>query len=132
MVRRGECDVELRYRLEHHNAFFNVFVSDNDGPFTPFQTLTSDTAAIFTGEPGHIYTFFSVATDYVGHAEAAPAGADAETRITMIVWQNAINQLDVNFDTFVVPIDVLLVINELNNPRYSDPVTRRLPDNDGP
>ena len=30
-------------------------------------------------------------------------------------WHNALNPLDVNGDTFVTPIDALLIINYLNN-----------------
>jgi hypothetical protein len=42
---------------------FDVFVSDNGGPFTPFLTGTTATSAPFTGVPGHTYGFFSIATD---------------------------------------------------------------------
>jgi hypothetical protein len=36
------------------------------------------------------------------------------------VWQNPRNNFDVNDDGTVVPVDVLFVINELNNPEFSD------------
>jgi hypothetical protein len=42
-------------------------------------------------------------------------------------WQNPVNRLDVNNNGDVVPLDALLVINELNDPEYSDPETGRLP-----
>jgi hypothetical protein len=41
-------------------------------------------------------------------------------------WQNVVNRFDVNNDTFVVPFDVLLIVNELNSPRFSD-AQRMLP-----
>ena len=41
-------------------------------------------------------------------------------------WQNEANQLDVNADGAVVPIDALAVINELNRPLYSDPSSGQL------
>ena len=44
-----------------------------------------------------------------------------------VPWQNQENPLDVDNDGGVYPIDVLLVINELNEPKYRDPVTGLLP-----
>ena len=42
-------------------------------------------------------------------------------------WHNADRPLDVNDDNFIVAFDALLVINELNSPQVSDPVTGLLP-----
>src|SRR5262249_18902599 len=52
-------------------AAYDVFVSDDGGPFTAFLTGTAQTAATFTGQRGHTYRFFSRATDHVGNVEAA-------------------------------------------------------------
>ena len=46
-------------------------------------------------------------------------------------WQNPVNQYDVDDSDEVAavsPIDALIVINELNNPTISDPVTGALPE----
>ncbi len=48
---------------------FDIFVSDNGGPFTPFMTATTTTFATFQGVPGHTYRFFSVAADADGNRE---------------------------------------------------------------
>ena len=45
---------------------FDIFVSDNGGPFTPFQAATTSTSATFQGVPGHTYGFFSIAADAAG------------------------------------------------------------------
>jgi hypothetical protein len=42
---------------------------------------TADTSAIFTGQIGSTYAFYSVARDAVGHVEAPPSTADAQTVI---------------------------------------------------
>ena len=42
-------------------------------------------------------------------------------------WQNQLDPLDVDDDGFVVPLDALLIINELNEPMYRDPITGALP-----
>ena len=62
-------------------AAFDVFVSDNGGPFTAFLVATTQTSATFTGQDGHSYAFYSVATDQVGHRQPTPAGTQASTRV---------------------------------------------------
>jgi hypothetical protein len=48
-------------------------------------------------------------------------------RVAGSSWQNPVLALDVNNDGGIHPIDALLIINELNNPVYRDPVTGELP-----
>lgn len=62
-------------------AKYDVFVSDNGSAFTHFQTATTDTSATFTGQVGHTYTFYSVATDNVGHVEANHTSPDTSTLV---------------------------------------------------
>ena len=38
-------------------------------------------------------------------------------------WHNLVHPVDVNADDFVVPLDVILVINELNQRNLTDPIT---------
>ena len=56
---------------------FDVYVSDNGGPFTAFQTRTAATSATFSGMSGHSYGFFSVATDTAGNREPMKTAPDA-------------------------------------------------------
>lgn len=60
-------------------ATYDISVSDNGGPFVPFLSGTSQTSAPFAGVEGHTYRFFSVATDQLGHVEAAKTTAEATT-----------------------------------------------------
>ena len=62
-------------------ATYNVFASDNGGPFTAFETATTQTSATFTGQPGHTYGFFSVATDKAGKVQPTPTAAQATTTV---------------------------------------------------
>ena len=50
-------------------ASYNVYVSDDDGPFTLWQSATTQTSATFTGLAGNTYSFYSVATDNVGNVQ---------------------------------------------------------------
>jgi hypothetical protein len=62
-------------------ADYTVFVSENGGPFTPFLADTTDTSAMFTGQTGRTYAFYSVARDLVGNEESPPATPDTQTVI---------------------------------------------------
>jgi hypothetical protein len=62
-------------------ATFHVFVSDNGGPFTPFQVRTTQTSALFTGQFGHTYAFYSLATDNVGNRQPTPTAGQSRTQL---------------------------------------------------
>lgn len=63
-------------------ASFDVFVSENGGPFTNWLTQTRVTAGVFEGRPGQRYSFYSIASDGAGNWEATPSSADASTTAT--------------------------------------------------
>ncbi len=63
-------------------ASYDVFVSDNGGPFTAWLTATTATSATFSGPVKHTYGFYAVATDNVGNRQATPAAAQASTTVT--------------------------------------------------
>jgi hypothetical protein len=63
-------------------AGYDVFVSENEGPFTAFVVGTTDTTAMFTGQVGKSYGFYSVARDLAGNVEAVPAAADTTTIVS--------------------------------------------------
>ena len=85
-------------------ASFDVFVSDNGGPFTAFQTGTTATSATFTGQDGHTYGFYSVATDNAGKVQPTPAGAQATTLVDLDPPTSSVNPLPAvtNSTSFVV------------------------------
>jgi len=58
-----------------------IYVSDNGGPFTAWQTNTTDTQAMYTGVVGHTYGFYSIARDLVGNVENAQTTAEATTTV---------------------------------------------------
>jgi hypothetical protein len=68
-------------------AAFDVFVSDNGGPFVPFLLGTTDTSAVFTGEFGHTYEFLAVAVDNVGHQQLPPSDGQATTTLVEQTFQ---------------------------------------------
>jgi hypothetical protein len=61
---------------------FDIFVSDNNGPFTLWQSFpATQTSATYTGVGGHSYAFYSVATDHVGNRQPTPPTAQASTQV---------------------------------------------------
>ncbi|MFI5460129.1 MAG: RHS repeat-associated core domain-containing protein [Isosphaerales bacterium] len=62
-------------------AYYNVYVSDGGGPFDPFQMNTTETSATFTGQPGHTYSFISIATSNTGITQPEPSTGQATTQI---------------------------------------------------
>ena len=62
-------------------ASYDIYVSDNGGPFVPWLQNTTLTEDTFTGEDGHTYAFYGIARDNVGNREAAPSVPDAQTTL---------------------------------------------------
>ena len=63
-------------------ASFAIYDSVNGGPYQFLATVTpAAPSTTFTGQPGHTYGFYSIATDNAGNVEAAPASAEAQTTI---------------------------------------------------
>ncbi len=63
-------------------ARYDLFVSTNGGDFGFWLERTNTAGAVFQGELGSTYAFYSVAVDHVGNTESAPVIADAQTTIS--------------------------------------------------
>ena len=86
-------------------ASYNIFVSDNNGAFTPYLLDTALTSATFTGHLGHTYRFVSQAVDNVGNAEPLHNLADASTTLaTFTTLQGATTFTDADGDTYTVTL----------------------------
>lgn len=100
---------------------YDVYVSDNGGPFARWLSRTTSLSAAYAGQFEHSYAFYTVAVDNTGHLEAAPATADATTLLALYRWHHYANPYDVNAQDGVWPQDVLLIINWINaHPGSSD------------
>jgi RHS repeat-associated protein len=62
-------------------ASYDIFVAVDGGPFTLWLDNTTALTAQYDGIIGHTYSFYSRATDNVGHVEAAPAAGDSSTLV---------------------------------------------------
>ncbi len=66
-------------------AFYEVYVSRDSLPFELWRVVPgTDTAAVFDGEPGAHYSFYSIAHDAAGNAEPPKSDGEASTLVTGI------------------------------------------------
>src|SRR5208282_2525311 len=62
-------------------ANYDIYVSDDGGPFALWLSDTPEIYAIFDGEYGHTYGFYSLAMDNVGNRQTGPTTAEATTSV---------------------------------------------------
>ncbi|MCY2986427.1 MAG: FG-GAP-like repeat-containing protein [Planctomycetota bacterium] len=62
-------------------ASYDIYVSTDSGPYRLWLAATQQSSATFTGEFGHGYAFYSVATDNAGNHETKSTAAEATTTI---------------------------------------------------
>jgi VCBS repeat-containing protein len=102
--------------------------SDPEGPLDPASLIvvagfgpTKGTATVVNGKVQYTPNASVTGADSFRYQVADSLGATSIATVTLTIrqtpsaWQNPIKPLDVNGDTFVTPIDALLVINLLNS-----------------
>ncbi|MBX7105905.1 MAG: hypothetical protein K1X57_17610 [Gemmataceae bacterium] len=60
-------------------ATYDIYVSVNGAAFEPWLLRETNTSALYPAINGATYSFFSVATDNVGHRQPTPTGGQATT-----------------------------------------------------
>ncbi|REJ44056.1 MAG: hypothetical protein DWQ54_00415 [Microcystis flos-aquae TF09] len=76
---------------------YDVFVSVNGGSFAQWQTNVTTTSAVYTGEVGKTYTFYSLATDNAGNEQSATTAPRTSTQVINPITL-AISPISVNED----------------------------------
>lgn len=74
-------------------ASYAIFVSEDNGAYVAFLAGTTATSAPFTGQAGHTYSFYSVASDRMGYIEPAPGTPDTTTLIESLTPADQISDL---------------------------------------
>ena len=62
-------------------AAYDIFVSTDGGQYSLWKDDITGISATYTGQAGHTYGFYSVATDNLGLTEVAPTQADTVTTV---------------------------------------------------
>lgn len=65
-------------------AEFDIYVSEDGGPFVLWLESTTARGAIYAGALGHAYAFYSLAADNAGNLELPPLVADASTAVNLV------------------------------------------------
>ena len=86
-------DIPLSWTGTADAVAYDVYVSDNDSPFSPFVLGTTSTTGTFTGVVGHTYRFYSVAVDDAGNVETFPSAPDTGTTIGVPVAPVSVAQV---------------------------------------
>ncbi len=94
-------------------ARYDIYVSSEGGPFTRWLENVTDTSALFSGQPGSTYAFYSVATDNVGHRELAPPDPEATTYVNI---PPTIGVLSADPVTVVAGSELTLKVTAVNDP----------------
>ena len=66
-------------------GFYNIYYSEDGGPYEFWRGKFSSDSAIFIGRNGHSYAFYSIAQDNVGNIEAPKTVPDAQTHVVVSV-----------------------------------------------
>ena len=113
-------------------ASYAIFESVDSKPFTLLTTITPPAHETnFTGQAGHTYSFYSVATDEAGNLQPTPATAQATTRIVNPLTVISISDVSPNHrNTPVTSITVTL--NETAGPSGFTRAALVLTDDGGP
>lgn len=93
---------------------YSVYVLENDTLLRPWKLRTKETSAVFVGEVGSTYRFYSIAIDNVSLYEHDPDGYDASTTVTVDIdaFELAKNDLKV----FPNPASERITVQLLNAP----------------
>jgi hypothetical protein len=83
-------------------AYYNEYVSDNGGPYTPWLTDTTQTSATFQGQNQHTYTFHSIAVDNAGNIQPTPAAPQATTLVNAPLISSVTTLPAVSPDSFTL------------------------------
>jgi hypothetical protein len=94
-------------------AGYDIYVSEDGGPFQRWLWNTRDTAGSYFGQPGKRYAFYSRALDAAGNLEDAPATPDTETTVTLL---NRPPELDPVPDQVLTEGDTLLLFLRARDP----------------
>jgi hypothetical protein len=82
---------------------YDIYSSDNGGPFALWLSQTTATQTYYLGLLGHTYAFYSIASDIGGSVEAAKLAGEASTQVPSQI------AADVNGDRRIDCSDVSIV-----------------------
>lgn len=96
---------------------YDIYVSENDGPFTLWLENSNNTSALFEGAFGNDYAFHSIASDAAGNSETPKTTGEASTSVSLV---NQAPVLDVIADASITEGQILHITATANDPDGPD------------
>lgn len=100
---------------------YQLYVSEDDGPFSMVSERITDTSYVYTGKLGHTYGFFVTARDHAGNFEAAKSAPETST---LIYVENVPSNISLNSTNASLTADgsstsviTATVVDGLGNPQ---------------
>jgi subtilase family serine protease len=93
-------------------AGFDIWVSENGGPFTRWLEGTLLTSAFYPGVSGQTYAFYSTAVDQAGNREPVPGAPDAQTTVSLL---NTAPTLSLGPDQTVDEGQIVVIVSEASD-----------------
>ncbi len=87
-------------------AGYDIYVSVDDGSYTPWLVGTTATSATYDGALGNSYSFYSISYDNAGNVEATPEAAEATTTVASSLSISSITPVSTPTNTAVLTVDV--------------------------
>ncbi len=109
-----------------------IYISEDGGPYSTFATVTpASPTAPFTGQAGHTYAFYSVATDNAGNVQPTPTSAQTTVQILPPLTVSSVAAVAPNPRNTLVS-DVSVSLSMAANSAGFDYHAVTLTDNNGP
>jgi subtilase family serine protease/photosystem II stability/assembly factor-like uncharacterized protein len=106
-------------------AAYDIYVSDNEQAYEIWLSQTTATSGIYIGEPGHQYSFYSIAKDKVGNVESPPVLPDVAVRLVNNLRPDSPELLLPDNDMINVLVTPLLKTTAFSDPDTSDHIATR-------
>ena len=94
----------------------DIYVADDGGPWQPWQLAIATNSATYGGQPGHYYSFYSIAHDNAGNVEPTPSTYQAMT----LVSSNGPATVQPIADQTIIVGDTLVLTNVASEPNGSE------------
>lgn len=72
---------------------YDIYVSENNGPFTLWLENSNATSALFEGTFGNAYAFHSIASDAAGNSEPPKSTGEASTTVSLVNQAPVLNDI---------------------------------------
>jgi len=93
LANSGSFSVDWTGSDDNSITSYDIYLSENGGPFTPWLEKTNKSSTLFQGVFGTDYSFYSIARDAAGNIEPAKSSAEATTTVSLVNQAPVLNAI---------------------------------------